>query len=146
VATAFGKWPRIVSALATPILLVVVSLIYATFLAVMAVMGVPAAELRPIALILNIVAAGYATRRLHAGRVIDWRLLACAGIPALLASFLGGRGAGTMIDQRFMSELMTRYVLAMILMLAGIKLVFRQSVGVGPYAALQREQRSASTN
>lgn len=86
------------SALVISILLVVVSLVYATvgqaggtaFLAVMAVMGVPAAELRPTALILNIVAAGYATWRLHAYRVIDWRLLACVGVPALPASFLGG--------------------------------------------------------
>ncbi len=85
-------------ALAIAILLMAVSLIYSTvgqaggtaFLAIMAVMGLPAAELRPTALILNIVAAGYATWRLSAARAIDWRLLACVGLPALPLSFLGG--------------------------------------------------------
>ena len=80
------------------ILLASVSLVYATvgqaggtaFLAIMAVMGLPAAELRPTALILNIVVSGYATWRLNAARVIDWRLLACVGLPALPLSFLGG--------------------------------------------------------
>ena len=80
------------------ILLAVVSLVYATvgqaggtaFLAVMAVMGSPAAELRPTALILTVVAAGYATWRLHAAEAVDWRMLALVGIPALPASFLGG--------------------------------------------------------
>lgn len=80
------------------ILLTAVSLVYSTvgqaggtaFLAIMAVMGLPAAELRPTALILNIVAAGYATWRLNATQAIDWRLLACAGLPALPLSFLGG--------------------------------------------------------
>lgn len=84
--------------LTIPILLMAVSLIYATvgqaggtaFLAIMAVMGLPAAELRPTALTLNIVAAAYTTWRLNAGQTIDWRLLACVGIPALPASFLGG--------------------------------------------------------
>lgn len=56
----------------------------------MAVTGMPAAELRPTALILNIVAAGYATWRLGTAKAIDWRLLACVGLPALPASFLGG--------------------------------------------------------
>ncbi len=86
------------SPLIIPILLVAVSLVYATvgqaggtaFLAIMAVLGVPAAELRPTALILNIVAAGYATWRLHAGGAIDWRLLTAAGAASLPASFLGG--------------------------------------------------------
>lgn len=86
------------SALIIPILLVAVSLVYATvgqaggtaFLAIMAVLGIPAAELRPTALILNIVASGYATWRLHAACAIDWRLLTSAGAASLPASFLGG--------------------------------------------------------
>jgi uncharacterized membrane protein YfcA len=86
------------SALAIAILLMAVSLVYSTvgqaggtaFLAIMAVMGLPAAELRPTALTLNVVAAGYATWRLNAAQVIDWRLLACVGLPALPLSFLGG--------------------------------------------------------
>jgi len=80
------------------ILLTAVSLVYSmvgqaggtAFLAIMALMGLPAAELRPTALILNIVAAGYATWRLNAAQVIDWRLLAYVGLPALPLSFLGG--------------------------------------------------------
>ncbi len=85
------------AALSIAILLAAVSLVYSTvgqaggtaFLAIMAVMGLPADELRPTALILNIVAAGYATWRLSAAQVIDWRLLACVGMPALPLSFLG---------------------------------------------------------
>lgn len=86
------------SALVIPILLAAVSLIYATvgqaggtaFLAVMAIMGFPATELRPTALTLNIVAAGYATWRLHVAGAIDWRLLAFVGLPSLPTAFLGG--------------------------------------------------------
>lgn len=86
------------SALVVLILLTAVSLVYATvgqaggtaFLAIMAVIGVPAAELRPTALLLNIVAAGYASWRLHATSSIDWRLLLQVGLPSLPASFLGG--------------------------------------------------------
>lgn len=80
------------------ILLAAVSLIYATvgqaggtgFLAIMGLVGLPAEELRPTALILNIVAASYSTWRLHVHQAIDWRLVACIAIPALPASFLGG--------------------------------------------------------
>ena len=86
------------SALIIPILLVVVSLVYATvgqaggtaFLAIMAALGIPAAELRPTALILNIIASGYATWRLYAAGTIDWRLLISAGAASLPASFVGG--------------------------------------------------------
>src|SRR5689334_9342998 len=78
--------------------LTIVSLIYATvgqaggtgFLAIMAVAGMPAGELRPTALLLNIVAAGYATWRLRATQSIDWRMFAYLALPALPASFLGG--------------------------------------------------------
>lgn len=78
--------------------LAAVSLVYATvgqaggtgFLAVMAFAGMPAGELRPTALTLNIVAAGYATWRLHAARAIDWRMLGGVAIPALPAALVGG--------------------------------------------------------
>lgn len=89
---------RAVSALIIPILLVAVSFVYATvgqaggtaFLAIMAALGIPAAELRPTALILNIISSGYATWRLHAASAIDWRLLTSAGAASLPASLLGG--------------------------------------------------------
>jgi len=78
--------------------LLAVALVYATvgqaggtaFLAVMAVAGMPAAELRPSALALNVVAASYATWRLHADRAIDWPMLRVMALPALPAAFVGG--------------------------------------------------------
>lgn len=60
------------------------------FLAVMAVAGVPAEQLRPTALAMNIVAASYTTWRLHAARMIDWRMLRAIMLPALPAAFVGG--------------------------------------------------------
>jgi len=78
--------------------LLAVALVYATvgqaggtaFLAVMAVAGMPAAELRPSALALNVVAACYATWCLHADRAIDWPMLRTMALPALPAAFVGG--------------------------------------------------------
>jgi uncharacterized membrane protein YfcA len=75
-----------------------VSLLYATagqaggtaFLAVMAFAGFPAIEMRPTALLLNIVAAGYATWRLHRGAAIDQKILLPLTVPSLLTAFLGG--------------------------------------------------------
>ncbi|WP_245215021.1 sulfite exporter TauE/SafE family protein [Pararoseomonas indoligenes] len=79
-------------------LIACVSLLYATvgqaggtaFLAVMAFAGFPAGEMRPTALLMNIVAAGYATWRLHRSGVIDWRLLLPIALPSLVTAFLGG--------------------------------------------------------
>jgi uncharacterized membrane protein YfcA len=75
-----------------------VSLLYATvgqaggtaFLAVMALAGFPANEMRATALLLNIVAASYATWRLHRSSAIDWRLLLPITLPSLVTAFLGG--------------------------------------------------------
>jgi uncharacterized membrane protein YfcA len=75
-----------------------VSLLYATagqaggtaFLAVMAFAEFPAAELRATALMLNIVAAGYATWRLHQRAAIDLKMLLPLTVPSLVAAFLGG--------------------------------------------------------
>lgn len=74
-----------------------VSLLYATagqaggtaFLAVMAFAAFPAAEMRPTALLLNVVAAGYATWRMHR-RAIDRTLLLQVTIPSVLTAFIGG--------------------------------------------------------
>jgi uncharacterized protein len=76
----------------------VVALLYATagqaggtaFLAVMALEGFAATELRPTALLLNIVAAGYATWQRHRRAPIPWRLLTALTLPSLLSAFLGG--------------------------------------------------------
>lgn len=75
-----------------------VSLLYATagqaggtaFLAVMAFAALPALEMRPTALLLNIVAAGYATWRLHRRAAIDRRMLLPLTLPSLVAAFVGG--------------------------------------------------------
>jgi uncharacterized protein len=75
-----------------------VSLLYATagqaggtaFLAVMAFAAFPATEMRATALLLNIVAAGYATWQLHRRVAIDRRMLLPLTVPSLVAAFLGG--------------------------------------------------------
>jgi uncharacterized membrane protein YfcA len=79
-------------------LIACVSLLYATvgqaggtaFLAIMAFASFPAAEMRPTALLLNIVAASYATWRLHQSRAIDWLPLLRVMVPSLPATFIGG--------------------------------------------------------
>lgn len=75
-----------------------VSLLYATagqaggtaFLAVMAFAAFPAAEMRATALLLNIVAAGYATWRLHRRAAVERKLLLPLTAPSLVTAFLGG--------------------------------------------------------
>src|SRR5271166_2913678 len=75
-----------------------VSLLYATarqaggtaFLAVMAFAAFPATEMRATALLLNIVAAGYSTWRLHRRVAIDRKMLLPLTVPSLVAAFLGG--------------------------------------------------------
>lgn len=75
-----------------------VSLLYATagqaggtaFLAVMTFASFPASEMRPTALFLNIVAAGYATWRLHQREAIDRTMLVRVTVPSLVTAFLGG--------------------------------------------------------
>jgi uncharacterized protein len=79
-------------------LIACVSLLYATvgqaggtaFLAIMAFAAFPADEMRPTALLLNIVAAGYATWRLHRSGAIDHRMLLKVTIPSLMTAFAGG--------------------------------------------------------
>jgi uncharacterized protein len=75
-----------------------VSLLYATagqaggtaFLAIMAFAAFPATEMRATALVLNIVAAGYATWRLHHRGAIDRTMLPALTVPSLVTAFLGG--------------------------------------------------------
>ena len=58
----------------------IASLLYATagqaggtaFLAAMTFAAVPASEMRPTALFLNVLAGGYSTWRMHRARVVDW--------------------------------------------------------------------------
>jgi uncharacterized protein len=75
-----------------------VSLLYTTagqaggtaFLAVMAFAAFPAVEMRPTALLLNIVAAGYATWQLYQRAAIDRRPLVPLIAPSLVTAFVGG--------------------------------------------------------
>jgi uncharacterized membrane protein YfcA len=75
-----------------------VSLLYATagqaggtaFLAVMAFASFPATEMRATALLLNIVAAGYTTWRLHRRGDFDRQMLLPLTVPSLVMAFLGG--------------------------------------------------------
>lgn len=75
-----------------------VSLLYATagqaggtaFLAVMAFAAFPAIEMLATALLLNIVAAGYATWQLHRRAATDRKMLLTLTVPSLVAAFVGG--------------------------------------------------------
>jgi uncharacterized membrane protein YfcA len=75
-----------------------VSLLYATagqaggtaFVAVMAFAAFPAAEMRPTALLLNVVAASYATWRLNQNAAIDRKTLLLVTLPSMVAAFVGG--------------------------------------------------------
>jgi uncharacterized protein len=75
-----------------------VSLLYATagqaggtaFIAVMAFEAFPTTEMRATALLLNIVAAGYATWQLHRRAAIDRKMLLPLTVPSLVAAFFGG--------------------------------------------------------
>jgi uncharacterized protein len=79
-------------------LIALVSLLYATagqaggtaFLAIMTFAAFPSGEMRPTALVLNIVAAGYATWRLYAQAAIDGKMLMQLTGPSLATAFLGG--------------------------------------------------------
>jgi uncharacterized protein len=79
-------------------LMACVSLLYATvgqaggtgFLAIMALWGFPAAEMRPTALLLNIIAAGYATWLLQQRAALDWKALGPLTLPSVVAAFAGG--------------------------------------------------------
>jgi uncharacterized protein len=86
------------SSLLVAVMIAFVSLLYATagqaggtaFLAVMAFASFPAVEMRPTALLLNIVAAGYATWRLHQRAAIDRTMLLRVTAPSLVTAFAGG--------------------------------------------------------
>jgi uncharacterized membrane protein YfcA len=56
----------------------------------MAFAAFPAVEMRATALLLNIVAAGYATWRLHRRAAIDRRMLLPLTLPSLATAFVGG--------------------------------------------------------
>ena len=86
------------SSILVAILLAIASLLYATvgqaggtaFVAVMAFAAFPASEIRPTSLTLNILAASYATWRLHRHGAIDWRLFRALALASVPAALIGG--------------------------------------------------------
>ena len=74
------------------------ALLYATvgqaggtaYIAAMALFGFPHDVMRPTSLLLNVVAAGYATWRLHRTGAIDWRMLGAIVAASLPMAFIGG--------------------------------------------------------
>jgi uncharacterized membrane protein YfcA len=61
------------------------------YIAVMTLAGIAPAEIRPAALVLNILVATLTSWRFVSAGHVDWRLVAWAVGPALPAAFLGGR-------------------------------------------------------
>jgi uncharacterized membrane protein YfcA len=102
------------------------SLLYATagqaggtaFLAIMAFWGFAAAEMRPTALLLNIVAAGYATWLLQRRAILDWKILTRLGVPSLATAFAGGL--------LVLTEGAYAIVTGLLLIVAAVLMVFRQ--------------------
>jgi uncharacterized protein len=109
----------------------VISLLYSTvgqaggtaFLALMAFASFPPREMRPTALLLNIIAATYSTLVFSRGKHIDWSKLKILLISSLPAAFAGGFIA---LDERIY-----RSVAGVVLLLAAIIVVFRRSGSLG---------------
>lgn len=104
-----------------------VSLLYATvgqaggtaFLALMAFASFPSNEMRPTALLLNIVAAIYSTWIFNRGSLVDWAKLE----PLLVASLPTALIGGFIVLDEHVNKVVTGLVLAS----AAIALVFRGS-------------------
>jgi uncharacterized membrane protein YfcA len=105
----------------------VVSLLYATvgqaggtaFLALMAFASFPSNEMRPTALLLNIVAATYSTWIFNRGRLVGWTKLKPLLVASLPTAFIGGF---IVLDEH-----VYKIVTGLVLLWAAIILVFRQS-------------------
>jgi uncharacterized membrane protein YfcA len=104
----------------------VISLLYATvgqaggtaFLALMAFVAFPSAEMRPTALALNIVAATYSTWVFNREKVVDWqklRPLLLSSLPTALA------GAFIVLD-----ESVYKTTTGIVLLLAGAAMILRR--------------------
>src|ERR1700722_11178583 len=109
-----------------------VSLLYATvgqaggtaFLALMAFASFPSSEMRPTALLLNIVAATYSTWLFNRGSLVDWlklRPLVLASLPTALV------GGFIVLDEHFYKT-----VTGLVLLLAGVILALRRVPDRGP--------------
>jgi uncharacterized membrane protein YfcA len=90
------------------------------FIAAMAVVGLPAATIRPTALALNILAAAFSTWRFHRAGHIAWRTLAPFAAASVPCSLIGG--AIALPDPIF------RPVVGSVLLIAAL-LLFRRAAG-----------------
>ncbi len=105
----------------------VVSLLYATvgqaggtaFLALMALASYPSNEMRPTALLLNIVAATYSTWLFNRASSVDWAKLRPFLLSSLPTAFVGGF---IILDNRFY-----KIVTGLVLLFAAAILVLRRS-------------------
>ena len=121
-----------------------VSMLYATagqaggtaFLAVMAFAAFPPTEMRATALLLNIVAAGYATWQLHRRAAIDRHLLLSLAVPSLLAAFLGGLLVLGGHAYFFLSGLLLIAAAALMVFRRAADTIGPRTVRLGPAAAV----------
>src|ERR1700729_330699 len=103
-----------------------ISLLYATvgqaggtaFLALMAFASFPSNEMRPTALLLNIVAASYSTWLFNRGSHVDWAKLKPFLLSSLPTAFVGGF---IVLDERFYKT-----VTGLVLLLAATILALRR--------------------
>src|SRR5580704_15500801 len=103
-----------------------ISLLYATvgqaggtaFLALMAFASFPSSEMRPTALLLNIVAASYSTWLFNRGSHVDWAKLK----PLMLASLPTALAGGFVV----LDEHLYKTVTGLILLLASVMLALRR--------------------
>jgi uncharacterized membrane protein YfcA len=109
-----------------------ISLLYATvgqaggtaFLALMAFASFPSNEMRPTALLLNVVAASYSTWLFNRGSHVDWAKLK----PLMLASLPGALAGGFVV----LDENLYKTVTGLVLLLASIMLVLRRADDEAP--------------
>lgn len=110
----------------------IISLLYATvgqaggtaFLALMAFASFPAAEMRPTALALNIVAAAYSTWVFSREKVVDWVKLR----PLLLSSLPTAFAGGFIV----MDERVYKSTTGIVLLLAGAVTILRRDGTAAP--------------
>jgi hypothetical protein len=98
------------------------------YLALMALFSVAPEVMRPTALTLNLVVAGFAVCRFGLARVINWRLCAIFAVTAAPAAFLGG-----MIS---LPPVYYRPLVGIVLLLAAVRLLWQ------PTALADRETSS----
>jgi hypothetical protein len=115
-----------------PVFFGIISLLYATvgqaggtaFLALMAFAAFPAAEMRPTALALNIVAATYSTWVFNRNKVVDWQKLQ----PLLLSSIPAALAGGFIV----LDEHLYKTTTGVVLLLAGAATILRRDGAAAP--------------